>query len=293
MRSAAALVRSAYWPLVSSKISGCSGQAPAQLAGLGHRRLDLGAPLVVVGEHARVGGPERHDDRAGQRGQVDDALGALLDRVGQGVGQDQPALGVGVVDLDGLAVHRGDDVAGLDRAAARHVLGGRHHGGDAHGKPELGDGGHRLQHGGPAGHVELHLVHLRRGLDGDPAGVEGHGLADEAQVGPRRRRRRSAARSGAARRRCPGPRRRRRPCPGTRSPRRRAAPPPATRARRRSPWRARPGRSAWRRWRAGSAGRGRGSGPRRSTRAALHLRLVSRSPPRDSTPPSSSSRSRT
>ena len=50
------------------------------------------------------------------------------------------------------------------------------------GRPELGDRVHRLQHRGAAGHVELHLAHLRPGLERDPAGVEGHGLAHEAQV---------------------------------------------------------------------------------------------------------------
>ena len=38
-------------------------------------------PVVVVREQPGVGRPERDDDRAGQRGQVDDPLGALVDRV--------------------------------------------------------------------------------------------------------------------------------------------------------------------------------------------------------------------
>ena len=49
------------------------------------------------------------------------------------------------------------------------------------GEPELGDRGHGLDHGRAAGHVHLHLVHPRRGLDRDPARVEGHRLADEPQ----------------------------------------------------------------------------------------------------------------
>ena len=40
--------------------------------------------------------------RAGQGGEVDDRVGRLLG-ARKGVGQDQPALGVGVQDLDGLA----------------------------------------------------------------------------------------------------------------------------------------------------------------------------------------------
>ena len=49
------------------------------------------------------------------------------------------------------------------------------------GRPELGDRGDGLEHRGAAGHVHLHLLHLRRGLDRDPAGVEGDRLADEAE----------------------------------------------------------------------------------------------------------------
>ena len=101
-----ALSRSAYLPLTSSPVLGVQRQAPAELAGGGGGAVDLGEPVVVVGEQARVGRAQRHDDRAGQRGQVDHPLGALLDRVVEGVGEDQPALGVGVVDLDRLAVRR-------------------------------------------------------------------------------------------------------------------------------------------------------------------------------------------
>ena len=48
-------------------------------------------------------------------------------RVVQAVGQDEPALGVGVVDLDRLAVGRGDDVVGLEGRHADHVLGRADH----------------------------------------------------------------------------------------------------------------------------------------------------------------------
>ena len=92
----------------------------------------------------------------------------------------------------------------------------------------------RLDHRGAARHVELHLLHLRRGLDRDAAGVEGHGLADVAEVGAVRRRPCSAARSAAARCRCPGPPRRTRPSPARRSPRGRAPRSRRARAGRRS-----------------------------------------------------------
>ncbi len=62
--------------------------------------------VVVVAHQPGVGRAERDDHRTGERREVDDPLGALLDRVHEAVRQHEPALGVGVVDLDRLAVGR-------------------------------------------------------------------------------------------------------------------------------------------------------------------------------------------
>ena len=48
-------------------------------------------------------------------------------------------------------------------------------------QPQPRDRRDRLEHGGAAGHVELHLRHLRAGLQRDAAAVERHRLADEAE----------------------------------------------------------------------------------------------------------------
>ena len=48
-------------------------------------------------------------------------------------------------------------------------------------QPEARDRGGGAQHGRAARHVELHVAHLVAGLDRDAAGVERHGLADEAE----------------------------------------------------------------------------------------------------------------
>ena len=47
---------------------------------------------------------------------------------------------------------------------------------------QLRDRAHGADHGRAAGHVVLHLLHAVGGLDGDAAGVEGHALADQAQM---------------------------------------------------------------------------------------------------------------
>ena len=49
-------------------------------------------------------------------------LGVELGRPGQGVGQDQPALRVGVAHLDGKAAARGQDVARSHGVAGDGVL---------------------------------------------------------------------------------------------------------------------------------------------------------------------------
>ena len=143
-----------------------------------------------------------------------------LARVGEGVGQDQPAFGVGVEHLDGLARERRHDVAGPLRAAAGHVLDGGNQRRHRHGRLQLRDGPHGADHGGAARHVVLHLLHAVGGLDGDAAGIERDALAHQAQVHrlavARARRAGSAGRSAPAARRCPAPRRAARPCPAAR-----------------------------------------------------------------------------
>ena len=109
-------------------------------------------------------------------------VGLALDGPAERVGEHQPALGIGVGDLDRRAVVRREHVAGPERRAADHVLRERGEAGDPDRQPEPGDGEHRLHDGGGAGHVLLHRRHAGRGLDGQAAGVEGDALADQRQV---------------------------------------------------------------------------------------------------------------
>ena len=110
-------------PLTSSSYSSCSGSRQTISPVRSPAAETVGGELVVVAHQSRVGGAERDDDRARERREVDDPLRSQPDGVAQAVGQHEPALGVGVVDLDRFAVLSGDDVAGLDRTPAREVLG--------------------------------------------------------------------------------------------------------------------------------------------------------------------------
>src|ERR1700746_537764 len=60
--------------------------------------------------------------RAGEGRDVDHRPGVEAARIVQRIAQDEPPLGVRVENLDGLPRGAGDDVTGLHRAAARHVL---------------------------------------------------------------------------------------------------------------------------------------------------------------------------
>ena len=114
-----------------------------------------------------------------KRRDVDDGFRLVALGVGQRIAQDQPALGVGVEDLDRLSRHARHDVAGLRRAAGRHVLAGGHEADHVDLRLQLGDRAQHAEHAGGAAHVELHLVHVAGGLDRDAAGVERDALADQ------------------------------------------------------------------------------------------------------------------
>ena len=107
-------------------------------------------------------------------------LEALLGVVEE-VGEDQTAFGVGVDDLDGLAGHRGDDIAGPLCGAVGHVL---DQSDDADGIDLRLARGERMHQPGDrrgAAHVALHVLHAGGGLDRDAAGVEDDALADEGE----------------------------------------------------------------------------------------------------------------
>ena len=112
---------------------------------------------------------QRRPPRPGQGRQVDQVGRAQRARVVQAVGQHQPPLGVGVGDLDRLAVGCGDDVVDLDRVLASTMFSlapttvmtlMR--------QPQLGDRRGRLEHRGGARHVVLHAHHAAGGLHRQP-----------------------------------------------------------------------------------------------------------------------------
>src|SRR5438445_4110875 len=138
---------------------------------------------LVGAKDADVDVGEGNDDGAGQRGGIDQVRGAELLGVVDAVGKDEAALRVRVEDFNRFAGHGGLDVAGLLGLAARHVFRGRNDANYFDAGLQRGERTHDAEHGGAAGHVVLHFLHAVGGLDGDAAGVEGNGFADQADHG--------------------------------------------------------------------------------------------------------------
>ena len=107
-------------------------QPPYRIADAGRRRHHLRGERVVVGEQRRQVGPKRHAGRARQRGETRTALGRFLVGQRQGVGEDQPPLGIGVADLDRRAGARSQHVAWPEGVAGDAVLGRRNQHAQAH-----------------------------------------------------------------------------------------------------------------------------------------------------------------
>ena len=108
---------------------------------------------------------ERDHDGTCQRGEVDHRLRLeMLLRVPEHVSQDETSFGIGVLDLDGLAGGRGEDVTGADGIAIRHVLDQADEADHIHLRLALGERQHRAGNGGCPPHVTSHVFHARSGL---------------------------------------------------------------------------------------------------------------------------------
>ena len=101
--------------------------------------------------------------------------------VPEGVGEDQAPLGVGVGHLDREARSGCDHIRGPDRAAAQHVLAGRHDAGDRKRERKLGDCPHCCHHGRAARHVSLLTDDVRLRLEEVAPRIERDRFPDERQ----------------------------------------------------------------------------------------------------------------
>jgi len=160
------------------------GHAPERIAFPLRRRGQGVRQRVVVAVQGRHLRSERSPRRASQRGHVENEIRIFLVGQGQCVGEDQPALRVGVAHLDGQALAGVDHVSGPERPSVDAVLHRRHQHPKAHGQVRVHDHVGESQNARGAAHVLLHECHALRGLEVQPARVEADALAHERELWP-------------------------------------------------------------------------------------------------------------
>ena len=155
------------------------GHAPERISHP-HARLDERLRQVVVGgiERRQIG-PERNPRSTGERRKREEIIGVLLLGIGEGVGEHEAALGIGVADLDRRAVAGADDIARAKGIAGDAVLGHRQEHTQGNGQLRRHDHiGKRERRCGTA-HVLFHERHGIARLEVEPAGIETNALADD------------------------------------------------------------------------------------------------------------------
>jgi hypothetical protein len=154
-------------------------EPPHPVPGVHRRRQHVLPQRLRVAEHSAGRLPQRLLHVAGHGAHVDDQAGPEVLGVDEGVGEAQPPPGVGGLDLDALAVHGLDDVAGAHRRAPWHVLAEGDEGADVERELQAGDRSAGGDHARGAAHVAPHFLLLAAGLQAEAAAVVGDALADQ------------------------------------------------------------------------------------------------------------------
>ena len=143
------------------------------------RHEQCAGQCFVVAEKPACDVPQRDYHGTGQCRDVDHGRGLIPFRIGQRIGQNKPAFGIGVQDLDGLPGHAGDNVTRFGRASRRHVFASRDQPNQVDRRLDFRNRTKRSEHGSSAAHIELHLIHVETGFQRDAAGIERDALADQ------------------------------------------------------------------------------------------------------------------
>ena len=137
----------------------------------------LQAKVIVIAEESRDGVTEGTDHGARKGGKVHNVGGTDFARFGKSVAENQAAVGVGVVDHDGLAV-----LTWENRLIADCIFGEAADGAHANRELEGGDSLDGGERGRCATHVANHFGHGFRRFQAEAAGIKRETLADNHQV---------------------------------------------------------------------------------------------------------------
>ncbi len=150
---------------------------PQRVIRLQARLGQIAGKFAVVREEGRQVGAERDAGSTRQRRHVDHQVRCVFIGIGQRIGEDQPSLGIRIVDLHGQALAASVDIAGAEGVGRNRILDDRND--DAQVDLELGVHNHQRQaHDvGSTAHVLLHQQHRGCRLDIEAAGIEADALA--------------------------------------------------------------------------------------------------------------------
>ena len=143
----------------------------------------VGSQCFIIGEERRQLHAGGHARRAREGGDVDQQGWRFGIGIGQGIGQYQPAFGIGVADLDRQALAAGEDIGGTIGGAGHRIFHRRNQQPQA--QIQFGahhHAGHRQRHG-RAAHVFFHGRHAAGGLEVIAAGVETDAFAHQGDFG--------------------------------------------------------------------------------------------------------------
>ena len=155
-------------------------QLPARLAGHRAGSQQFLDQVVVVAHEPRRLVAEGDHYGTGERCYVHNARRLESACVRKRVAQYQSTFGIRVDNLDRLAEVCLDDIAGLHGGGGQKILsrGNQAHHVDQRFQPT--EHLERAEYRCRPRHVELHLLHVERRLDGNAAGIERHSLPDQA-----------------------------------------------------------------------------------------------------------------
>ena len=141
-------------------------------------------PLLVVADHARPDSPQSRHAGAGQSRQVDEARRPFFLGICQGVGQDEPSFGIGILDFYGLAIIHGQDIIDMIGHTGRNIFDQRDDRQDIDGILEQHQRPHDTHSRCGPSHIVLHKFQISMTFKGQAAAVIGDALADDAQDFP-------------------------------------------------------------------------------------------------------------
>mmetsp|Transcript_36281 Transcript_36281/g.76216 ORF Transcript_36281/g.76216 Transcript_36281/m.76216 type:complete len:384 (+) Transcript_36281:186-1337(+) len=167
---------------------------PQQLRRVQHRERQIPRPQPRLvhpllhrprpRQYPRVLFPGGHRHGPRQRRHVQDDVHALhgVGRVRDAIGQYQPALGVGVVDLHGLAGFHGEDVVVANGRRSDGVFHDGEYQRDFRWESESHGGKECSEESGGASHVVFHSAHAHFRFEAESAGVVDHALSTKRHV---------------------------------------------------------------------------------------------------------------